>query len=198
MRLLLASDLHTDRSACDRLVAMADAADLVLIAGDLASQHRELEPTVAALSGITAPVALVPGNNETEPALRSACAQHWPHAVVLHGGGTIIAGLRLFGLGAGVPPIGQGWSFDLEEHEADALLERCHGCDVLLTHAPPLGHADTVDGRHVGSAAILRATTRLMPRLHVFGHIHACWEAQETLGSTTLINAGPRGVWFDA
>ena len=46
-------------------------------AGDFASVHRGLEETIAALAGIRPPTLLVPGNNETDAALREACAD-WP------------------------------------------------------------------------------------------------------------------------
>ena len=198
MRILLASDIHTDLDACDALVAKADAADLAIIAGDLATRHEQLAETVMALAPMTAPAILVPGNNETPDALRAALDDYWPSATLLHAAGTIIQGQRIFGLGGGIPPIDQPWSYDLDEDKADSLLAACDGGDILVTHAPPKGHADRFDdAHHIGSPAILAATERLAPKLHAFGHVHSCWEQQSTLGPTTLINAGPRGVWFE-
>ena len=92
MRLLAFSDLHTDLGQAQRLVERSAEADVVVGVGDFASVHSGLEETIDALRAIEAPAVLVPGNNETEDALREACAG-WGRAVVLHGGGTEIDGV---------------------------------------------------------------------------------------------------------
>jgi hypothetical protein len=64
--------------------------------------HRGLEDMINALRAIDRPVLLVPGNDETDDALRDACAD-WPSATVLHGEATDVDGVTLFGLGGGIP-----------------------------------------------------------------------------------------------
>ena len=125
--------------------------------GDFASVHSGLAETIEALRAIEVPAVLVPGNNETEDALREACAG-WERAVVLHGEATEIDGVAFFGLGAGVPVTPWDWSFDLTEEAAAELLEACpEGC-VLAVHSPPRGHVDVSGtGRHLGSEAVLRS-----------------------------------------
>lgn len=44
--------------------------------------------------------------------------------------------------------------------------------DVLVTHSPPVGFHDRVGGRNVGSVSLNRHVQRVMPTLHVYGHIH--------------------------
>jgi len=45
--------------------------------------------------------------------------------------------------------------------------------DILITHGPPLGFGDASNGIHTGSAMLLHEVVyRVMPMLHVFGHIH--------------------------
>ena len=63
---------------------MSAEADVVIGAGDFASVHEGLEETIDALAAIETPTVLVPGNNETEDALREAAAG-WSAATVLHG-----------------------------------------------------------------------------------------------------------------
>jgi hypothetical protein len=46
------------------------------------------------------------------------------------------------------------------------------GTDVLITHMPPFGHLD-LDG--IGDEKLLREVRRVLPSLHVFGHIHASY-----------------------
>ena len=100
MRLLAFSDLHVDTGQAERLVDASEDADVVVGVGDFASVHSGLEETIAVLRRITKPAVLVPGNNETEDALRDAC-DGWENAVVLHGESTEIDGVEFFGLGAG-------------------------------------------------------------------------------------------------
>src|SRR5687767_14230751 len=131
MRILAFSDLHRDLDQAARLVEMSADADAVIGAGDFASVHEGLEETIAALAGIEAPTVLVPGNNETEDALREAAAS-WPAATVLHGDATEIDATPFFGLGAGIPITPWDWSFDLSDSEAAGRLAACPPGGVLV------------------------------------------------------------------
>ncbi|HEX2127994.1 MAG TPA: metallophosphoesterase family protein [Solirubrobacterales bacterium] len=197
MRILAFSDLHQDVEQAARLVEMSGDADVVIGAGDFASVHEGLEETIGALGGIEKPTVLVPGNNETDEALRDAVAG-WEPAVVLHGNGSTIGGVEFFGLGAGVPVTPWDWSFDLDEDEAAAMLSACPANGVLVVHSPPAGHVDASSaGDHLGSTAVLAAIERTEPRLAVCGHIHESWGATSQVGPTKVANLGPSGTWFD-
>lgn len=195
MKILAFSDLHRARARAEALVAASREADLVIGAGDFCIMRQDLDGALALLSGITAPMVLVPGNAESHAELAAAAPRS---AHVLHGSGSAIGGLRLFGLGGGVPPTPFGpWSWDLTEAEATAHLDRCAEADVLVLHAPPKGLADvTSDGQSVGSAAIRAAIERLQPRLAVCGHVHDCWGQRGRIGATEVVNLGPRPNWF--
>jgi uncharacterized protein len=196
VKLLAFSDLHTDLRQAEELVERSAAADVVIGVGDFASVHAGLEDTLDALRGIERPVILVPGNNETEGALREAC-RDWESATVLHGEGAEIAGLAFFGLGAGVPVTPWEWSFDLTEQEAARMLKPCpEGC-VLAAHSPPRGHVDLSRGEHLGSESILRAIEAKRPRLALCGHIHEQWGQESRIGSTRVVNLGPTGTSLD-
>jgi Icc-related predicted phosphoesterase len=183
------SDLHRDVRQARRLAEMAAAADVVLAAGDFASIHRGLEETLAPLREIGAPTLVVPGNNETETALRDACTG-WRAATVLHGEGAEIDGTPFWGLGAGVPITPWDWSFDLDEQRAADMLADCPQGAVLVLHSPPKGHVDN----GLGSEAILRAIERVRPPLAVCGHIHECWGQESTAGPSRIVNLGPAGT----
>jgi Icc-related predicted phosphoesterase len=194
VRILAFSDLHTDLGQARRLAERSAEADVVLGVGDFASVHSGLAETIEALRAIEAPAVLVPGNNETEEALREACAD-WEQAVVLHGEGAEIEGIPFFGLGAGIPVTPWEWSFDLTEEAAAELLEACPDGCVLAVHSPPRGHVDVSGtGRHLGSEAVLRAIERRRPRLALCGHIHESWGRQSRIGPTPVINLGPEGT----
>ena len=197
MRLLAFSDLHRDLGAAARLVERSAEADLVIGAGDFASVHEGLEETIDALASITTPTVLVPGNNETADALRAAC-EGWAAARVLHGEAAELAGVEVFGLGAGIPVTPWDWSFDLDEEEAARELEACPAGGVLAVHSPPHGHCDVSGGsKHLGSEAIGRAIERCRPRLAVCGHIHESWGERSRIGESEVANLGPDGAWFE-
>ncbi|MEX0277971.1 MAG: metallophosphoesterase [Ruegeria sp.] len=196
MKVLAFSDLHMARSRAADLVAASAEADLVIGAGDYCNMRRGLDDAMAMLSGITAPLVLVPGNAESAEELVDAA----PHGVhVLHGAGMTIDGVRVFGLGYGVPttPFGD-WSCDLSEPEAAELLDRCEVADILIVHSPPKGHGDTTSqGLSVGSTAVRDAVERIQPTLVVCGHIHDSWGYRGAIGRTQVANLGPKPNWFE-
>lgn len=199
MKLLLFSDLHCDVRAARRLVELSAAADVDVVvgAGDFATVRRGLEKTLQVLKAIDRPAVLVPGNGESDIELTAAC-QGWPQAHVLHGSGTVIDGVRFWGLGGGVPvtPFGD-WSFDFTEEQAEALLAGCPEGGVLVSHSPPKGAVDvSSNGDSLGSVAVRRAVQVKRPALVVCGHIHDSAGKTAKIGETVVVNAGPAGrVW---
>jgi len=197
MRVLAFSDLHRDLDAAAELVERSAEFDVVIGAGDFASVHEGLGETIDALAAIETPTVLVPGNNETEEALREA-ASGWTAATVLHGDSAEIGGTEFFGLGAGVPTTPWDWSFDLSDDEAEEMLSPCPAGAVLVVHSPPQGHCDrSSGGDHLGSHAILDAIARKRPPLAVCGHIHEAWGERSRIGPTEIANLGPDGAEFE-
>jgi len=197
VKLLAVSDLHCHERSSRALVERSVDADVVIVAGDLAKVHKGLEKTIGWLRQIETPTILVPGNNETDEALREACAG-WAAATVLHSESVEIGGVEFFGLGAGIPTTPWDWSFDLTEEEAERELAALPETGVLVLHSPPLGHCDRrLGGESVGSSAIAAAIERAQPRLAVCGHIHESWGERSKIGETPVANLGPEGDWFE-
>ena len=198
MKLLLFSDLHCNTHATKRLVEQAQYVDVVIGAGAFGNVRQGTELTIDILNSIDRPTVLVPGNSESTEELTLAC-KSWPQAQVLHGSGITILGVDFFGLGGGVPvtPFGS-WSYDFTEEQARTLLADCPPRCVLVSHSPPKGAVDrSSDGRSLGSLAIRETIEHKQPSLVVCGHIHASAGQSDTIGTTTVINAGPRGVEYD-
>ncbi len=195
MKLLLFSDLHCDAGAARQLVERARTADLVVGAGDFGTVRRGLAKTLDVLRAIEAPAVVVPGNGESFEELQAAC-RSWSSVHVLHGSGTAIDGVDIFGLGGGVPvtPFGD-WSWDFTEEQAAQLLADCPQGGILVSHSPPKGAADVSSaGGSFGSTAVREAVEAKHPRLVVCGHIHESWGRQEKIGDSLVVNAGPQGV----
>lgn len=196
MKILGFSDLHGSAKQARELVSASAGADLVIGAGDFCNMRKGLDEAMALLSGIRAPMVLVPGNAESAEELQAAADEG---IAVLHGRGISIGGVKLFGLGGGVPPTPFGeWSWDLSEEAAGDLLSRCETADIVITHSPPKGVADrTSGGISVGSEAIAAAIERVQPGLALCGHIHDSWGEEGTIGRTRIVNLGPFANWFE-
>lgn len=196
MKLLAFSDLHHSRARAEDIVAAGGDADLVIGAGDFCNMRQDLAGAMNLLAGLKTPMLAVPGNAESVGELADAA-----HAgtTVLHGEGTIVNGIRFFGMGGGVPPTPFGdWSWDLSEQAARLLLDRCDAADVLIVHSPPKGVADrTSRGQSVGSVAIREAVERLQPTLVLCGHIHDCWRERGRIGKSRVANLGPFVTTFE-
>ncbi|MFD1157768.1 metallophosphoesterase family protein [Roseovarius aestuarii] len=195
MKVLAFSDLHHSRRRAEALVEASTEADLVIGAGDFCNMREGLPEAMNLLSGIAAPMVVVPGNAESAEELRDAAHKG---TTVLHGNGLEIGGLQLFGLGYGVPPTPFGaWSCDLTEAHAAEKLLRCEAADILILHSPPEGVADlTSSGVSVGSTAIHEAIERIQPKLALCGHIHDSWGQADQIGRTLVVNLGPTPNWF--
>lgn len=198
MKLILFSDLHCDADAARRLLSLARDVDVAVGAGDFATCRRDIHITIDVLRNLAIPSVLVPGNAESFEELRHAC-ENWESVHVLHGTSATIDGVEFFGLGGAVPetPFG-AWSYDFSERQAAELLADCPTGGVLVSHSPPKGTLDVSgNGESIGSEAVRDAMQSRMPRLLVCGHIHACAGRHETVGATTVVNAGPNGVVWD-
>lgn len=198
-RLLLFSDVHGDLDACRNLVARANEVDVVVGAGDFCVARRNLQAPIDVLSEIETPTVLVPGNAETEEELTNAC-RDWSAAHVLHGTGVTLKGVPFFGIGGGIPitPFGP-WSYDLTEETARDLLTDCPKNGVLVSHSPPKNAVDrNSKGKHLGSTAVREAIEAKTPVLTVCGHIHGSWGETAEIGATTVVNAGPEGIVWNA
>jgi len=196
MKILAFSDLHHSRAHAARLTEASTSADLVIGAGDFCNMGQGLDDAVALLEHVPVPMIVVPGNAESADELRAVAREG---TSVLHGEGIETGGLKIFGLGCGIPvtPFGD-WSCDLTEAEASRMLDACEEADILVTHSPPMGVADmTSAGISVGSIAIRDAIERIQPDLALCGHIHESWGQEGYVGRTRVRNLGPGINWFE-
>ncbi len=196
MNVLAFSDLHRSKARAAALFLKSPEADLVIGAGDFCNMRHGLDDALRMLDGIACPMVVVPGNAESVEELRDASRAG---TTVLHGEEIEFDGIRLFGLGCGVPvtPFGP-WSCDLDEVTAAAMLLPCRTADIIVTHSPPKGVADmTSNGMSVGSESVREAIERVQPKLALCGHIHDSWGRSGQIGMTQACNLGPSGRIFE-
>ena len=201
MKLLCITDLHGSRSALERILAHAPAAEMILLGGDLTSfgSPEDAEKTVrqAQASGTT--VLAVAGNCDSAEIDRRLVELD----VSLQGRGVIHQGVGLHGLSA-IPP----WRremYQFTEEELAELLQAGYaqiaGAEhhVVLSHPPPHGGKLDRAGplRHVGSKALRTFIQQTRPALVVCGHMHES-RGIEQLGGTTAVNCGPAAAGYYA
>ena len=69
--------------------------------------------------------------------------------------------------------------------------------DILITHRPPLGILDSIDDKlHYGSSILLDKVSKIKPKMHLFGHVHATYGTIDWKG-ITFSNAGVTDWKYD-
>ncbi|MEM9083401.1 MAG: metallophosphoesterase family protein [Planctomycetota bacterium] len=198
MKLFAFSDIHRDLEAVRAIGERAFDADILVGAGDFATMRQGLQPVIDAIADLGVRTLLVHGNGESAEELAQACDPH-AHVTSLHGTGIEIDGYHFFGLGAAVPvtPFGS-WSVDLTEEEAESLLATCPNGAVLISHSPPKGACDvSSSSQSIGSEAVRRCIEEKLPTHVLCGHVHDSWGSVETVGSTRVMNLGPKGALIE-
>lgn len=151
--------------------------DLLVHAGDLCRVGTERE-FIEGIKWIAAqPHAekiYVPGNHDRYVFDYPDTADWWCrkyNIYFLKDSGITISGIRFYGC-PWTRTFGWTKAFMTDEDVLDAIYGRMPKCDFLITHGPPAGIFDNVDGIPVGSPGLVSYIERVKPAVHVFGHIH--------------------------
>ena len=73
MKLLLFTDIHSNKSHLETVKKKALHADALICLGDLTMFQAYMKLFLRELNGIGKPVLMLPGNHESEEALKKAC-----------------------------------------------------------------------------------------------------------------------------
>jgi len=197
MNLVALTDIHDDIAGIPKMAADLEAADVVLLAGDLTNfGHKPAaERVIQAVTRFARRVLAVPGNCDYPDIASYLDDLH----VSLHGHCEIIDGVALVGVGGSLPAPG---TTPLEFSEAELariLAEATPGPGsqlplVLVAHQPPFRTlSDQIHtGEHVGSTAIRSFIEERRPLICFTGHIHEA-AGIDMLDQTRLVNPGPFG-----
>ncbi len=186
MRFLVVTDFHNRYEKVPEILTKAGKVDGTLLAGDL-TEFGPVDNAKKLLGMLPKPVLAVPGNCDPGDMVGLLKAE----GVSLHEGSKKLGNVTFIGIG-GSNPTPFGTPLELSEEEIKGTLERLlkgvTGPAILLSHAPPKGHQDTIPGGvHVGSEAIARAAPKL--KAIVCGHIHED-RGTSKLGDTVVVNPG--------
>jgi len=192
MKLLIFSDIHTDKTALERLMEIE--ADYYFCAGDLANFGRGLDQLGPVLAKRAERMYVIPGNHESEDDIVRFCDRFGFHN--FHGQTTVIDGYTVAGLGYSNPtPFNTPGEYS--EAELAERLAKFQGLEplVLICHCPP--KATRLDrareGQHFGSTSVREFIDRNQPNYFYCGHIHEAAGAEDTIGKTRGWNVGKRG-----
>lgn len=169
--------------------------DILIIAGDLTGRDTEDEykkfiSWLNQLSyrckiviagnhdGLIEKGNIIIGANSTENNIHYLCDS-----------GVEFEGLKIWG--SPYTPTFQSWYFmrnrgeDIKKHW-DLIPSNI---DILVTHGPPYGIFDDVDGIGMGCEDLRKAIQeRVKPRFHCFGHIHECGGSIAKIDGVTYVN----------
>lgn len=196
MKLLVFSDIHTDKKALERLMAIE--ADMYVCAGDLVTWARGLDTMAELLKPRADKMFLLPGNHESESDIERVCRDFGFKN--LHGKSIEVDGVHIAGLGYSSPtPFNTPGEYS-EQQIADRLRPFA-GLNplVLICHCPPKdSDLDGVKpGAHFGSTAIAEFIAAYEPVRFFCGHIHECEGRDVMVGHTRGVNVGKRGYLLD-
>ena len=195
-KVLIFSDLHNDRPALEKLMAVE--ADAYFAAGDLVSWGRGLNKMGEVMRARGGRVYVIPGNHESAKDIESFCAEFG--FVNFHGATAEIGGVRFAGLGYSSPT-----PFDTPgEYSEDEMAERLEQFvawkpQVLICHAPPLKTPlDRIyDALHGGSRAVREFIEKQQPAHFFCGHIHEAEGVVLQMGATRAMNVGKKGYLLE-
>jgi Icc-related predicted phosphoesterase len=191
MKLVFISDTHNQLSK----VKLPDG-DTLVISGDMTnrgtvSELTELSEQLLKLKSKYKDIVMIAGNHDwlfqTRPDL---AREMFAHVYYLEDSEVTINGVRFYG--SPWQPEFCNWAFNVRRGKEikkhwDKIPE---GIDVLITHAPPYGYLDVVEGdtQRLGCEELLKAVERVKPQIHCFGHIHS-GHGETASEDTHFINA---------
>jgi Icc-related predicted phosphoesterase len=201
VRLLCFSDLHCAVPAARRLAerAIAEDVDVMVSAGDLATDETHEPALYEALVAAGKPIFAVRGNHDGD-----TYRGHLVGGTFCDVDGRVVEHLGVAFAGWGLPyldPALTGTDRRLQSEEPvlalvlDRLAQKDPRRTVFVSHLPPWGVrvGRDVSGLDMGNAQLRRWIEAFQPALVVCGHVHLPHAKSSRLGTTIIVNGGPEG-----
>ena len=198
MKFLAISDCHGDYSHIGQILFKAGALDAVCVLGDITDfGPNDLIFELITIIGNELPILMIPGNCDLPTIIETIDESS---AVNLHLKSFDYDNVTFIGLG-GSNPTPFNTPFEMTEQEMEIYMRELlneigsTAVTVLLSHAPPKGFLDEVNGHNVGSDAVSNAVG--IVDVIACGHIH---EQRGVVreGKTTIVNPGMSARGFGA
>lgn len=198
MTIIGLSDLHGDLAALPRLKPELEAADLILLVGDLTNFGRgpEAAEVLDAVSRHNRNILAVPGNCDHPEVGQTLLAR----GISLDARGVVRKGIAFVGVGGSLPTPSRSTPNEVPEEVLAASLDAAAEAVpdelplLLVSHQPPHGTAaDRASAAaHVGSHTVRAFIQARRPIVCFSGHIHESHGTGQLAGCS-VINAGPAG-----
>lgn len=198
MKLFACSDVHLKINLLEEALQDSRNADLVVCLGDITVFNRGLDAALESLRRLSDHVIIIPGNNESPEELEEkATARGF---IFAHGRKIDFRGFTFAGIGGSLyTPFNT--PFEMGEEDFRKILWRFKGSKnlILLSHNPPFntGLDLTSSGEHIGSVELRRFIEEESPLLCLCGHVHERSGLSERIGSTLIVNPGPKGMLLE-
>lgn len=200
MKILAASDLHSDKLASEKLAIKAkkNKVDIVLLGGDIVEWGGNIEGIIGPFKKANIPVMMVHGNHDTPSDIDFLAEQYGKGVYNIHSYYREFEDFVLFGLGGTeFTPFGLSDDDVFEKIKKD-LNKFKSKKRIILAHEPPLNtKIDNVGWSNVGSKRLRELVVNYSPDLVLTGHIHETFGLSDYLGKTKILNLGKKGAIFE-
>lgn len=202
-RLLAFTDPHGDLKAVQavRKLAAVKKPDVIVCAGDLTFFGQRHTHFFKVLADIGKPIYFIPGNHE-DAKTTAGIVKAWPFMIDVSFKLTQASGFTLLGVPGNDLAFWPGRSKGEEDvvRTVQQLVEVQNGKGrlVFLAHYPPSG-CEKVDASSEatpdrgGSSAVRSIVEKIKPTLVVSGHYHSCFNCEDRVDGTRILNPGPNG-----
>jgi len=196
-------------SDCHGYYPKLEGGDLLIVGGDLTASDKEIQykQFYQWLENQSYKKIVYIGGNHDNYLQKIVMTGLLLHIEYLCDSGTEFEGLKIWGSPwtlrfEGMNPNAMAFTVDTEEELAEKWALIPDDVDILVTHSPPYGYFDYINGHEgtggipCGSTSLFETIHHIMPKLHVFGHIHeeggsmrmfSEWYGKK--GPLTLVNA---------
>jgi len=196
MKIIAVPDIHGDVRKLKKLTPEMEAADLVLLVGDITNfgRGKKTRKILEIVRQANTPIMAVIGNCDF-PEVEEVIGKE---KLDLNGRCEVIEGMGFIGLSGSLETPFHGTPNEVpdayfETHLAKAMLELPDNTPIILvSHQPPINtNADRIRaGLHVGSQNVRSFIEKYQPLVCFTGHIHE-GAGIDKIGATQIVNPGP-------
>lgn len=198
MKILAASDLHSDTKTAEKLAEKArkNKVDLVLLGGDIIEMGSSGEGIIGPFKKAGIEVLMVHGNHDQPIDIDFLSEKYGKGIYNLHSYYKEFGDAVIFGAG------GMEWGFGLNNEGLNEFKKDWskfkNKKKIILTHEPPFNtKLDDLGWTRAGSHSLRKFIETYKPDLVLCGHIHETFGLTDKLGRTKIINVGEKGVIFE-